>query len=106
MGYNKKQRLSQWRNSTEVFVDSEKNWKWYDICFQYYGVLTLLQMSNSSSGTSLSSLPKSIFCNNIMIFHQTKWAIQVMQGCTVFANPRSVVGQFSFDGEGSVGAMP
>ena len=53
MGYNKKQRLSQWRNSTEVFVDSEKNSKWYDICFQYYGVLTLLQMSNSSSGTSL-----------------------------------------------------
>lgn len=46
------------------------------------------------------------FCNNIMIFHQTKWTIQVMQGCTVFANPRSVVGQFSFDGEGNVGAMP
>lgn len=41
-----------------------------------------------------------------MIFHQTKWTIQVMQGCTVIVNARSVVGQFSLDGEWSVGAMP
>jgi hypothetical protein len=40
-----------------------------------------------------------------MIFHQTKWTIQAMQGCTVFANPRSVVGQFSLDGEENVGAI-
>ena len=57
-------------------------------------------MSNFVEWHKSSSLSKSIFCINIMIFHQTKWTIQVMQGYTVFANPRSVVGQFSFDGEG------
>jgi hypothetical protein len=50
--------MAQFHGSLSI---PKRTGKWYDICFQYYGVLTLLQMSNFVEWHKSSSLSKSIF---------------------------------------------